>query len=161
MQDEGESPLPCFLRQDRRHVLVGAAAVDDERQLRPARSLDVPAKARLLVFGLLRVVEIIEACLADRDDLLVAFSQPHQLVGGDVQLFGSIVRMCSDGAEDRGIAGGQRQQVLQLAHPRRDCHHLLHADRMGARDQIVALIGEIGKIRMAVRIDQHDGLLSR
>jgi hypothetical protein len=32
VQDEGEGPLPAFLFEDRDHVVVGVARMDDQRQ---------------------------------------------------------------------------------------------------------------------------------
>ena len=42
-----EPPLPHFLTQDRGHVVVGVAGVDDERQAELARERDLGAKDAL------------------------------------------------------------------------------------------------------------------
>ncbi len=90
---KGKAPSR-FLGQDRRHVLVGAAAMDDQRQLRFARCGDVAPQPGLLVLRLLRVVEIVETGFADRDDLLMGIGQPHEIVRLDIEF---VVRRCSDG----------------------------------------------------------------
>ncbi len=129
--------------------------MDDERKLGSPRRLDVANEAGLLVFRLLRVVEIIQPRLADRHDLVVALGKPHKLVGRNVEFFVGIVRMRADRAENRRVFFRSLQKLGQTAHPGRDRHHLGNAGSMGAGDDIVALSLEIGKIQMAMRIDQH------
>ncbi len=72
MQHRREGALPGFLLQDRRHVVVGLARMDDQRQTGFARRGDVPAEARLLHVARARVVEVVESGLADRHHLGVA-----------------------------------------------------------------------------------------
>ncbi|ENN87118.1 hypothetical protein RHSP_04597 [Rhizobium freirei PRF 81] len=155
MEDEGESPLPCFFGQNRGHVLVGAAAMDDQRQLRFARGRNMAQEACLLVRWIDGIVEVIETRLADCDDFLVLICQPHEILGLDVQLLIGAVRMRTDRAENRRIALGKRKQSIELPDLGRDSDHLLDADVVGARDDRVALLLEIGKIQMAVRVHQH------
>ena len=76
----------------------------------------------------------------------------------DIELFCGIVRMGTDGAENRGITVGYREQSVEFAHPRRDSHHLTDACRMGAGDQFVTFRVEIGKVEMAMGVDQHGRL---
>ncbi len=51
MENEGEGPLLHLLPQDRRHVFVGAAGVDDKRQAGLACGSDLPTENRLLNLG--------------------------------------------------------------------------------------------------------------
>lgn len=147
-------PLFAFRAQNSGHVVIGAAAVNDERQLRPSCRFDMANEAGLLVFRLLRIVEIIQSRLTNRHDLVVAFRQPHQIVSRYIQFLGCAVGMCADRAKDRRIFFSDLQK-RQTAHPGRDRHHLAHAGGMGAGDDIVALSIEVRKIQMAMGIDQH------
>lgn len=155
MQNEGECSLFALCAQNRGHVVIGTAAVNDERQLRSPCRLDMADEAGLLVFRLLRVVEVIQTRLADRHDLVVALRQPHQIISRDIQFLGRAVGMRADRAEDRRIFFRDLQKFGQPAHPGRDRHHLADTRSMGAGDDIVALSLEIGKIQMAMGIDQH------
>src|ERR1700726_3388441 len=65
MQHGGEGALPCFLFEDARHVVVGVARMDDQRQPGFARRRDMAAKAALLRLARRVVVVIVEAGLAD------------------------------------------------------------------------------------------------
>jgi hypothetical protein len=78
---KGKGALPCLLGQNRRHVVVGAAAVDDQRQPVSRAAAIWRRKPGLLVLRRLRVVEIVEAGLADRDDLLMGVGETHQVFG--------------------------------------------------------------------------------
>ena len=75
MQDGLEGALPHFLLEDRDHVLVGVAGMDDERQPGLARGRDMGAEDALLHVARAVVVVIVEPRLADRDAARV----PRQL----------------------------------------------------------------------------------
>ena len=72
MQHGREGALPRFLLQDARHVVVGLARMDDQRQSGLARRRDVVAEALLLRVARAVVVVIVEPGLADRHDLGMA-----------------------------------------------------------------------------------------
>ena len=72
MQHGREGALPRFLLQDPRHVVVGVARMDDQRQPGRARRGDVGAEALLLRVARAVVVVIVEPGLADRDHLGMA-----------------------------------------------------------------------------------------
>ncbi len=65
MEEGAEPPLPHFVAQDRRHVGVGVARMDDERQVELAGKRDVSAKDPLSDVARRAVIVIIEARLAD------------------------------------------------------------------------------------------------
>ena len=69
MDQAGIGALPHFLGQDAGRVVVGVAGVDDQRQAGLARRLDVLAENVLLDVARAVFVEIVEAGLADADDL--------------------------------------------------------------------------------------------
>ena len=68
MQHGREDALPCFLFEDARHIVVGVARMDDQRQTGFARRRDVAAKAALLRVARRVIVVVVEAGLADRHD---------------------------------------------------------------------------------------------
>ena len=72
MQHGREGALPGFLLEDARHVVVGLAGVDDQRQPGLARRRDVGAEALLLRVARAVVVVIVEPGLADRHHLGMA-----------------------------------------------------------------------------------------
>ena len=69
MHDAGEGPGGVLLGEDAADVGVGVAGVDDQRQAGPARGLDVEAQALGLQRGGLGAVVVVEAGLADADEL--------------------------------------------------------------------------------------------
>ena len=78
MEDEGEGPLPAFVLEDRHHVVVGAARMDDQRQSGLPRGGDVRAEALRLRRPRRLVVVVVEPGLADGHDLRMR-REPDQL----------------------------------------------------------------------------------
>ncbi len=95
MQHEGESPLPHFVGQYRRHVGIGIAGMDHERQTGIARGGNVGAKPLRLRVARGFVVEVIEASLADRNDLGMA-GEFFKITYSYVQFLMRIMRMRAD-----------------------------------------------------------------
>jgi hypothetical protein len=154
VQDEGEGTLPCFLLEDISHVVIGVTGVDDQRQSGFPGCRDVHAKPLGLGVAWRLVVEIIKAGLADRHNFRV-LCQPDQICGRHVEFFRSVVRMGADGAENFAEFFSDRKDLFEALHARRDRDHPLDARRLGARDDIGALLGEIGEVEMAMTVDQH------
>ena len=137
-----------------RHVVVGFARMDDQRQPGLARRRDVAAEAGLLGVARAEIVVIVEPGLADGDHLGVAAAR-DQVLDGEVELLMCVVRMRSYGAVDIGESLGDRQQAIELAHPGRDGDHAPYPGRPGALDDRVEVVGEVGKIEMAMAVDEH------
>ena len=78
-----------------------------------------------------------------------------QLVGGDVELLVGVVRMGADRAVHVGKALGDGEHLGVPPDPRRDRDDAADAGRLRARHHGVELAGEIGKIEMAMAVDQH------
>ena len=97
---------------------------------------------------------IVEPGLADRHHLGMARAL-DQFRRADVELLVGMVRMGADRAEHLGKPLGDRQQIGLPAHPGRDRHHAADAGRPGARHHAVELVLEVGKVEMAVAVDQH------
>ena len=154
MQHGGEGALPHFLLQDPRHVVVGFARMDHQRQPGFARGGDVIAEALLLRIARAVVVVIVEPGFADRHHLGMA-RRRHQVGGRNIELLVGVMRMGSHRAVDVGESLRNRKQIALLLHPRGDCHHAPHAGILGAADNGVELAGEIRKVEMAVAVDQH------
>ena len=154
MQHGREGALPCFLFEDARHVVVGVARMDHQRQPGFARRRDVAAKAALLRLARRVVVVIVEAGLADRHDLGVPRAR-DQVARRHVQFLVGVVRMGADRAEDVGKSLGDRQHLGVARDPRRDGDQAADAGRARAGDHAVELGGEIREIEMAMAVDQH------
>jgi hypothetical protein len=156
VENGGEGPLPHLGAQDLRHVRIGLAGVDDQRQLGHARCGDMAKEPLALRCAGRIVVVVVEADLADGDDRRI-LGDACQIVGGHVRLLRGVVGMRADRAEDALIALGQRLQGAEFRHPRRDGDHGIDAGGVGAGDDRVAVLVEVGEIEMAVAVDEHHG----
>ena len=154
VQDRREGTGAAFLFEDRDHVVIGVAGMDDERKVGDAGRCDMPAKAHRLQRLVLGAIDIVETRLPDRDHLRM-LRQGDEFLRRDVRLLMGAVRMCADRAIDRGVAFGDGADLVEAAHARRDGHHEADAGRVCVGDQAVAVLIEIGKIEMAVAVDEH------
>src|SRR5215475_4231543 len=66
------------------------------------------------------------------------------------------MRMRAHRAIDAGESFGDRQDVAVASHARRDGHDPPDAGSLGTRHHAVELGGEVGKIEVAVAVNQHD-----
>ena len=133
---------------------VGIAGVDDQRQAGLARRRDMGAEALgLLVARAVLVVEV-EPGLADADDLGMA-RRLDQAVGRALPLLLRLVRMDADRAPDVVVALGDRAHLVELVEPRADGQHARDAGRAGAREHARLVAGKLGKVEMAMAVDQH------
>lgn len=159
MQDEREGALPCLVAQDRDHVVVGIACVNDQRQSGLARGCDMCTQALSLRIARRLVVKIVEAGLADRDHLRV-LGQSNKILRRDVELLGGIVRMRADGAEHFLERLCNFKDLLESLHARRYRDHAPDTSRQGAGDDGRPLLGKIRKIQMAMAVDKHQAVAS-
>ena len=128
----------------------------DERQAGLSRRGDVGAEAALLILARAVVVVIVEPGLADRHHLRMA-RKFHDLFERDVPLFRRMVRMGADRAVHIAMRLDDLEQIGESPHPCRDGEHEPDACALGARQHGLALRGKVGKIEMAVAIDEHHG----
>ena len=122
MQHGGEGPLPRFLLQDPRHVLVGLARMDDQRQPGFARGRDMGAEALLLRRragscrrnnrGRLRRSRRPWDGRPSRPVPPCRYRVPHGRCADAFRPSRTLVEALGDG-----------QQLRQLSHPRRDRDH--------------------------------------
>ena len=134
--------------------------MDHQRQPELARQRDLRAENALGDVARRVVVVIVQPGLADAD----AFA-----MGGEAAdrrrvrlgLLGRLMRMRADGEIDVGEPLGQRLIDGAARDSGRDRHHALDARRARARDDGVEFFGEIGKIEMAMAVDEGHGDLSR
>src|SRR6266545_1052605 len=110
MEDGGESAPPRFLLQYSRHVLVGLARMNDERQAGCARDGDVIAEALFLRRVRASLIVIIEPGFSDCDHFGMARSV-DQFVEGDVELLVRVMRMRAERAVDVGKAIGDAKHL--------------------------------------------------
>jgi hypothetical protein len=69
-----------------------------------------------------------------------------------------MMRMGADRAMDIRKLLRDCEQLCLLPHPSRYRHHAANPRRFRARNNSVEIIGEIGKIQMAVTVDKHQRL---
>ncbi len=117
---------------------------------------DVLAKAPLLDVTRAVVVVIVEAGFADRHHL--GMTRAGDEIGGrDVRLLMRAVGMGADRAIDLGKAFGDRQHLAVALHPRGNGDKAPDARRARARHDCVELVREVGKIEVAMAVDEHGG----
>ncbi len=154
MQDGRERALRMLILENSDRVGVGLAGVDLEGKPGLAGGGDVAAEAFGLGLGRRVLVVVVETRLADGHDLRV-LREPDDLVCRDVELLVRVVGMRADRAIDVGVLLGDGQDLRKFTDAGRDGHHAGDACRAGTRDHAVEVGGEVGKIQVAVVIDEH------
>ncbi len=154
MQQPGEGPLAHLFGQDRTHLGIGVAGMDDQWQTGFARRRDMGAERTFLLAARAVLVIEVEAGLAEADHLGM-IGQRDQSVAVDGFLGRRLVGMDADAAPDIGIALGHGAHALELADLGADGQHQPDSGRAGAGQGAIEIGREIGKIEVAVGVDQH------
>ena len=154
MDQAGEAALGMLVLEDVAGFPIGIARMHDQRQAGLARRGDVGAEALGLLLARAVLVVEVEAGLADADDLGMA-RRLDQAVGRALPLLLRLVRMNAHRAPDIGMAFGDRAHLVELVEPRADGQHAGHARAAGARQHARLVAGKLGKVEMAVAVDQH------
>src|SRR5215813_1528518 len=153
MQHGGKSPPFRFLLQYSRHVLIRLTRMDHERQPGCARGGDMVAKSLFLRRPRAALVVVVEPGLSDGDHLGMA-GAADQLIDSDVELLVRVMRMRANGAIDIGKALGDGNHLSVAFDSRRNGDDARDAGRPRAGNDGIELAGKIGKIEMAVAVDQ-------
>ena len=125
MNNAGEWPFPHFFGQYRCRVGFRIAGVDDDRQARFARRLDMLAKPRALLRPVAFVVIIIEACLANRDHTgMCGLCNEFGTVHADMLV--GLMRVNADGCPHILFLLGKANDLIPLALSRRNIEHRRH-----------------------------------
>ena len=157
MDHAGEPALGGPLLQQGDGILIGIPAMDDERQGREARRLDMPAEDLLLPLARAVLIEIIEARLADADHLGM-HRQLHQPCRPRIGLALRLVGMDTDGAPDIAETLGDGPHPLELRQPGADGDQGSHPRPARAGHDLIELAGEGFEIEMAMAVDEHAGI---
>jgi hypothetical protein len=155
VQDGGERALPRLLAQDRDHVLVGVAGMDDERQPACARGRDVRAEDAPLHVPRAVVVEVVEPGLADADAPRMA-RQRGDVGCRNARLLGCMVRMRADREEQLPMRLGELSVALEACDMGRDRDHAADASRLRPREHFRQAIRELREVEMTVAVDEHE-----
>src|SRR5262249_48315253 len=139
MEHRGKGALPGFLREDARHVGVGLATMNDQRQAGLARSRDVRAQPLFLRVARAEVIMIVEPRLPDRDHLVMLRSL-DQLGGGNIQFLMRVMWMRADRAVHIGKTFGDRHHLGVPTHARRNGDN--EADLLAAARATIASSSE-------------------
>src|ERR1700748_3307066 len=99
-------------------------------------------------------VEVIQSRLPEGNDLGM-FRQFDQFAGGNAILFVRLMRMRSDRTIDVREPSGDIEQCSEPADPRRNRYDASDAGGFGPGDDSIEIIGKIGKIEVAMAVDQH------
>ena len=116
MQDRREGPLPHFVFQDPRRIIVGLARMDDQRQAGFPGRRDVPAKPFRLGLRGAELVVIVETRFAECHDLRVTRAR-DKILDREIELLVRVMRMRADRAEHVGKALGDRENLGVTASP--------------------------------------------
>ena len=146
-------PCPISLRQDRGDIVVGVARMDDERQVELAGERDMPTKDSLGDIARRVVIVIIEPRLADPDAFGMSGESAH---GGEIlgPLPRRLMRMRADGEEDVVVPLRDGDHACGLRHFGADGDHALDAGPPRALDDPIKVVGEVGKIEVAMAVDE-------
>ena len=110
-------------------------------------------EARLLALPRAALVVVVETGLADADHLGVAGPGDQGVYRG-VGLGGDVVRVHADRAEYAVVSSRDRERAVELAQAGTDRLHDRDPGIAGALDDHVEVVGESGKIEVAVADDQ-------
>ena len=160
MQNARKPAVFSLFGEDRGGVLVGVAGMDDQRQAGFARRRDMGAEIGALVFARAAVVIVIEPGLADAHHLGQGRPLCEARGGGD-PLFRDLMRMNAHRAPDGRMRARDGVDGLETAEMGTDGDHGADAGRVGAGDDLVAIVVEYIEIEMAVAVDQHRGFTLR
>ena len=134
--------------------VIGVAAVDHQRQTGAAGGLDMGAKNSCGGVARRAVVMIIETRLADADAFWMGCER-NQTIEISFRRLTDVLGMFANRAEHLGISLRQRGDLAKFLDPGRNRDHAPDAGRARTLDDGIALRGEIGKVEMAVTVDQH------
>ena len=154
MDQAGKGALPDLLFENVDGFAIGVPCVDDQWQPRLTRRGDMGAKAFDLLGARTVLIVEIEPGFADADDLgmVRGLDQP---VGGALPLLLRLVRMNADRAPDVAVTLGNGPDPLELVEARADRQHATDAGHAGACQHRLFVAGKLGKIEMAMAVDQH------
>ena len=136
--------LPLFA-QDRRDVRVGVTRVDAERDAGYSGGADMRAEGGLLHIPRCRLVEIVQAGLADPDHLRVVRKRGN-LLGRRHGSFGSVLRVNADGAPHIRPGLGKCPDSERLIERGTDRDQLPYPGLPSAVEDLVELVGEIVEV---------------
>ena len=114
MQQRAERPLPHLLAQDRRHVVVGVAGVDDQRQASSRASAIWARKTRCGDVARRVIIMIVEPRLADADAFADARRSSRIARRRPPAPHAASMRMRADGEKHVVVALGDRDETRRL-----------------------------------------------
>ena len=143
----------AFFTEQAQGVLPGFAQMHDQRLAAGTRGGDVPAETRALPFRAVLVPVVVEARLADGDDLGMR-GQAHQFV--DIRIGALVVfGMDTDAGEDLCMGLGEREDLRQVFDIDADAERAADVLRTHLGEDLRQIVDEGGEIEVAVGIDEH------
>ena len=112
-------------------------------------------KDLLLPLARALVIKVVEASLADTDDLRV-FGKLNQPGDINIRLVLSLMGMNAVGAADIVMSRGDRQDLVELGHARADGQHAFDTILLGTGQDGFHVAAEVIEVEVAVAIDQGD-----
>src|SRR4051794_1785103 len=112
------------------------------------------AKPAFLRLARAVLVEVVQPGFAQRNDLwmLGQFDEPFSR---NTVFLVCMVRMGADGAVDIWKTLRDREQRIEMLHPRGDRDDTSYSGGLGARNNGIEVVDKIRKIEMAVAVDKH------
>src|SRR5260370_26050666 len=126
--------------------------MEDEWQFELARDADLAAKHPCGDFARRVIIVVVEPGLSDADAFGMRSEPAH---GGKIlrRFARRLMRMRADGEEDTVVPFGDFDYARRPGDARADRDHPLDAARVSARDDGVEVVGEVGKVEVAVTVD--------
>src|ERR1700722_14796030 len=152
MEQRAEPPLPHFIGQDCRHVGVGVARMDHKREVKLPSKRNVAPKDSLSDIARCAVIVIIEARLADPNAFGMSGEGAHGVEILRV-LAARLMRMRADGEEHIVVTLCDRDHARGLRYFSADGDHALDAGGARALNNSVEVVGEVGKIEVAMAVN--------
>ena len=126
MHHAGIGRVAVFLGQNTRHVVIGCAGVNDQRQAGALGRLDMDAQGLLLHFCAVGGIVIVQSGFTDAHEFRV-LCQTNQFIDGCHRLVRRAHRVRAGGIEDGCMRLGNGTDAGFIAQACADCDHAGHA----------------------------------
>ena len=143
-----------LLAEDGKRLVVGVAAVHDERLARPACDVDLAAEHTPLVVLRREVAEEVEAHLAEGYHLGLGVREPLHLVEVGVDRVTRVVRVNAHRRPHVGQPPGERHDGVVGVPVRPDRDHAAHAGRSRALEDGGEIVREVGDVQVRVGVEE-------
>lgn len=148
----GELEMLC---QNAGHIIISIAGVNDQGQAGLLCSLNMDGKAGLLDGFAVGGIVVVKAGFPNAHAFRMG-RKGHQIIYSDRRFFGHTHRVGACSEEYTRMRLGYRVDAGQVTQASADRDHARHASSMGSSDNGITLGIKIGKIKMAVAVNDFE-----